>query len=369
MIPTQNAFLRQALEATNLIKQQAPASERMGELHPEQLRIIYERNWFNLFVPRSLGGMEMPLPDALRLLELLARADASFGWTVTLCSGANWFAGFLEDNLANALFEDKQVCFAGSGAVSGTATITPTGYSVSGDWNYATGAPHATVFTANCRLEKDGKPILREDGSAMVKTFVFKRNDVEIRKTWNTLGMKATASHSFSAKALDLPFNSAFVIQPENATLPGLIFRLPFQSFAELTLTANFSGIAIHFLEECRVIYEARIKRQVYAINETCEMLELLGRTTSKLEGTQLIFFDFVEQSWQRGISDGQWNQKDLEKLKQICRELVKQCRQTVNDLFPYCGMIAADPDSEINRIWRDFQTASLHSLFTFGCG
>ena len=29
----------------------------MGQLHPEQLQIIYEQNWFNLFVPKQYGGL------------------------------------------------------------------------------------------------------------------------------------------------------------------------------------------------------------------------------------------------------------------------------------------------------------------------
>jgi hypothetical protein len=42
---------------------------------------------------------------------------------------------------------------------------------------------------------------------------------------------------------------------------------------------------------------------------------------------------------------------------------LVAVSRQAVDELYPYCGLYAAHEGSEINRVWRDFHTASQHSL------
>ena len=67
------------------------ASEQLRKLHPEQLSLIYKQNWFNMYVPKEFGGLALSLPAGLRLEESLAWADGSLGWTVTLCSGANWF--------------------------------------------------------------------------------------------------------------------------------------------------------------------------------------------------------------------------------------------------------------------------------------
>jgi hypothetical protein len=46
---------------------------------------------------------------------------------------------------------------------------------------------------------------------------------------------------------------------------------------------------------------------------------------------------------------------------------LAKQAQHIVNVLYPYCGLRAASPDTEINRVWRDLHTASQHALLTFG--
>jgi alkylation response protein AidB-like acyl-CoA dehydrogenase len=355
--------------AFSLIRQYAVAAEQIGQLHPEQLKLIYDQNWFNLFVPRSMGGLGLSLPEAVRLQEQLARADGSLGWTVTLCSGANWFVGFMEKAVASAFFSDKQVCFAGSGAASGKAIVTEDGYTVSGHWKYATGAPHATAFTANCLIEKNGVLLRQKNGSPLIKAFIFRKEEVELQHNWNTTGMKATASHSFSVKNLHVATNRSFFIDPLDARLPDPVFRFPFQSFAEATLTANFSGMAFHFMDECKLLFEERIKRHGYTIDEACEMLELLGRTRSKLEDTRQLFYDRLGKAWLNGILEKQWNTSHADSLNEACRSMVKLARNAVDDLYPYCGMTAAEQESDINRVWRDFHTASLHTIFTFGCG
>ena len=356
-------------QSVETIRRYAATAEQTGQLHPEQLKLIYEQNWFNLFVPRSMGGLEMQLPEAVRLQEALARADGSLGWTVTLCSGANWFIGFLDEQCTSSFFSDQRVCLAGSGAASGKATATDNGYVVNGHWKYATGAPHATAFTANCVIEKNGEPVLEKDGSPVTRSFIFKRAEVTLHNDWNVTGMKATASQAFSVKALAVAKERCFIIDSEHAVLPGPVYHFPFLPFAEVTLTANYSGMAFHFTDLCKVLFEDRIKRHGYAIKEACEMLEILARSKSKLEDARQLFYDALERTWKAGCSEKQWSAFFLNSLGEACRSLVKLSRRSVDELYPYCGMAASDPNSEINRVWRDFHTASLHGIFTFGCG
>lgn len=73
---------------TSAIRNTAAEAEQLKQLHPAQLQIIHEQKWFQLFVPKQFGGMELRLPEALRLEEAIAWKDGSVGWTVTLCAGA-----------------------------------------------------------------------------------------------------------------------------------------------------------------------------------------------------------------------------------------------------------------------------------------
>src|ERR1700761_4964228 len=130
------------------IRSTAAEAEQMGMLHPEQLRVVYQNKWFKLLVPQTYTGLQITLPNLVRLQEAISWTDGSTGWVVTLCSGAGWFGGFLSPDIAPEVFSDHKVCLAGSGAPGGTAEITDSGYMISGIWKYASGAHHATHITA-----------------------------------------------------------------------------------------------------------------------------------------------------------------------------------------------------------------------------
>src|SRR5688572_2044982 len=150
----------------------AEASRRLTEI---QHNIIVEHQWFNMYVPKNHGGLELQLPEILRYEEAIAWTDGSTGWVVTLCSGAAWFVGFLSPSLIKEVFNNNQVCFAGSGAVTGTAEKTEDCYQISGHWKYATGSLLATVFTMNCFVMENGLQLYEADGSPVIKSFLLKR--------------------------------------------------------------------------------------------------------------------------------------------------------------------------------------------------
>jgi hypothetical protein len=49
--------------------------------------------------------------------------------------------------------------------------------------------------------------------------------------------------------------------------------------------------------------------------------------------------------------------------LQALSMAWVAASRHAVDTLYPYCGLYAARVDSPINRVWRDFHTASQHAL------
>ena len=340
----------------------AGEAERIGHLHPEQLAIVYEQGWFNLFVPRSYGGLELSLPEGLRIEEELARLDGSLGWTVTLCSGANWFVGFLRPEIARKLFADRRVCLAGSGRPDGVARVIrgedgePRGgvgrmsevngeegsawgeYEVTGRWKYATGAPHATAFTANCRIEKDGVLLENEDGSPVVRAFLFLREEVMIQEDWEVIGMIATASHSFAVRGLRVGEDRCFRIDGRAAFLPQAIYQYPFQAFAEATLAVNFLGMATRFIELC-----GEVRERLGMVRET--------------------FYTAVQDSWEECVRGRGVPTELLAAVGEASRQLADESRRLVDELYPLCGLRAARPGTEINRVWRDLHTASQHPL------
>jgi len=361
-VPHPASFIDNHLVKT--IRQFAAEAERIGSLDQQQLAAIYKNHWFDLYVPLEYRGLGLSLPDGLRITESLAWADGSTGWTVTLCSGANWFIGFLQPEIATMFFNNDKVCFAGSGRPSGIAKLIGNGeYEISGRWQYATGSAHASAFTANCHIEKDGRILLNDDGTRMIASFIFLRNEVSIHKDWKGMGMKATSSDSFEVNKVKVNKNRRFMIDENQTVLPGRIYKYPFLQFAESTLSVNISGMAIHFLDLFEEIIKER-KISDHFTEDRRQSLLLRHKTAqNKQQEARLRFYGSLQRSWNESLENGKFMSATLAEVSKESTQLASTSRKVVDDLFSWCGLIAADQDSEINRVWRNLHTAILHPL------
>jgi hypothetical protein len=171
------------------------------------------------------------------------------------------------------------------------------------------------------------------------------------------MGMIATASHSFSVINQRVDGARCFLIDADLAVLPEAVYRYPFLQLAETTLAINLSGMTHRFLELCGLLFNGDQKMDSVR-NHT------LRQRSRKLSEVRETFFGHVSRSWDELMSRAVIEDEVLSAVSESGAQLVKNCRDTINTLYPLCGLSAADTHSEINRIWRNFHTASQHSLF-----
>jgi alkylation response protein AidB-like acyl-CoA dehydrogenase len=349
-----------------IIADHAAQADRDAWLHPAQQALIHERGWLRMLAPRSLGGLEMALPEVVRLEEAIARVDGSMGWTVTLCAGAGWFAGFLAPRLAREILATPQVCLAGSGAPTGYADREGEGWCIAGLWDYASGAPMATHFTFNAILREHGQPLLDAQGNPRIQAFVVPAALVDIVPRWRSIGLRATASHAYRVSGAWVHAEHGFEIDPAKACEQGPLYRFPFLPFAFVTLSANVAGMAFHFVElaeECIAHRRHRFGGQGEPLIEVPAVRALLDATRSQLSDVRSRFYAQLDKTWARAEAGAPVSEQEAAQMQALSMEWVNASRRAVDTLFPYCGLFAMRDDAPINRVWRDFHTASQHAL------
>jgi len=344
----------------DVIRSNAAEAEQLGMLNAAGLDIVYKEKWFRLLVPQAYGGKQISLPELVRLQEAVSWTDGSTGWVVTLCSGAGWFGGFINPDAANIIFNTHNVCLAGSGAASGTAEQTQDGYVLNGAWNYASGAHHATHFTANCIITQNGKQLLDEAGEPIILPFIVDKKNVSLLPTWEYMGMVATGSHSFEMKDVHVPANRRFKIDAQHVKVTGKLYQYPFMQLAEATLAVNLSGMAMHFIDLFREVFKERQHHPRITSSQKELVSHTLLKKTQELNEARSALFWAVDVSWEE-TTDA--NLKDVSRTSRV---LAANVREAVAELYPYCGLKAAETGTEINRVWRDLHTAGQHSLLTF---
>ncbi len=337
--------MRERINITQLRKQCFNAQQFPKEV----LDFIERENLWNIWVPKQYGGLEMSLVEGLKTLRLLAEIDGSLGWTVTLCSGANFFIGNLPPKAANEIFggQASQVCFGGSGGVYGTAEKQGDFYKISGNWHYATGAVYLTHFTLNAKIIEHGKELQNDDGSPMVRSFLLPRNKVKLIKNWNTMGLKASVTHSFEVKEVLVDQKYSFWYNQVQLDYP--IFKIPFTAFADLTLLANYIGMAAHFLEEAKAI---RPQKEWGALEEAIEQVD-----EKMFQSAQEITTAIVDQIICIDTS--------LQEIHTQAVESVQLITKAIFRTYPFLGIAASRESHPINQVFRDYFTATQHHIFT----
>ncbi|MDB5153779.1 MAG: Acyl-CoA dehydrogenase, partial [Mucilaginibacter sp.] len=264
------------------------------------------------------------------------------------------------------VFNDNKVCLAGSGAAGGTADITEIGYIINGTWKYASGAHHATYITANCIIKKDGEPVLDDDGQPLILPFIFDKKDVNILPAWKYIGMVATGSDAFEIKNLAVESNRQFKIDPSAAIVSNPLYQYPFLQLAEATLAVNLSGIAIHFMDLCKGVFNEKMKQPRLTSEQKTFLINEFNRSKNDINLLREYFYEAVDQSWIAIQNNNAVSDEQLNRVSFTSRKLAQLARESVDRLYPLCGLIAASTDTEINRAWRDLHTASQHALLTF---
>lgn len=346
------------------IARHAAAADAARFLHPVQQALLHRRGWLAMLAPRACGGAELALPDAVRLEEAVAAIDGSMGWVLTLCAGAGWFAGFLPPDTARAITGTRRLCVAGSGAPTGHADLEGDGYRIGGHWDYASGAPMATHFTLNAVLREHGRPLLDDAGAPRIRAFIVPAAQVAMVPSWGSIGMRASASHSYRIDSQWLPRDHGFTISPATATADGPLYRFPFYSLAFVTLAANVAGMAAHFLQLARpAIGRRRHAMRGLPLLDVPEVAALLRNKEQAHAAARAHFYGVLERAWRRVAAGMALDEDETAELQNASLALVAVSRLAVDELYPYCGLHAAQEAGELNRVWRDFHTASQHSL------
>ena len=339
----------------------AADADTAGAMGPVQQALLHRRGWLRMLAPRSAGGFELALPQVVRLEERLAAADGSIGWTVTLCAGAGWFAGFLPPALARAIIGTRRVCVAGSGAPTGYADVDGDGFRLDGRWDYASGAPFATHFTLNAVLRERGRVLLDAAGAPRIRAFIVPASEVEVVPSWRSIGLRATASHSYRIDKRWVHADHGFQIDAAHATADGPLYRFPFLSLAYVTLAANAAGMAGHFLELAAPCI-ARRRQPITGIPlmEAPGVAERVQVAQAGFQAARATFYRLLDEAWELVLAG---RAPDAAPLHAASLDWVAVSRKAVDELYPFCGLYAASGDTEINRVWRDFHTATQHTL------
>jgi len=166
---------------------------------------LLDANLFSMLVARSNGGLEVSRAEFFETVEMIAKADGSAGWCLSVCATT----AFVVSKAACA--EVKQEVF-GDGPVALWTSLLPRaqsvaaqgGYRVCGRFGWGSGSSLARwVVVAEGLPDRDGKQWFR--------AYVVPKSDVDCDlESWKPMGLEATASIDYAISDKFVPAYRTF---------------------------------------------------------------------------------------------------------------------------------------------------------------
>lgn len=237
--PAVNGADLTALKAARALAPQIQAYadqiEEQRELPRELVEALLNAGLFHLLLPKKLGGGEVDLMVAMRVIEEVAKTDGSTGWCVMQANTIAWHV--------REAYAQPRAIWANGSRGKGTAVVVEGGYRVTGRWDHSSGCRHATWFLGpGCEVVENGMPRTKPDGTKDIRGFWFPAVAVEIIDTWHATGLRGTGTHDWAVTDVFVP---EIPDQPSSdARSKNPLYRLPGRAVQSTAVSSVALGIA-----------------------------------------------------------------------------------------------------------------------------
>ena len=309
---------------------------------------------FRALVPRSHGGDELAFADALAVIEELARADGSVGWTVMIGAAAPALLGHLPAASFDAVYASgPDVITAGTFNPMGKATPVDGGFRASGRWSFASGCRHAQWFLAHCFVDDGRMPPLR--------MMVLPAADVEIVDTWTTMGIRGTGSHDFTVDGVLVGSDWSFSIF-EHPELDFTLMRIPELCLSTMAFAAVAVGIATGALDEVIALASGKVPMFADATLATNPLFRnQLGRASAALRAARAALVDAAEEAWRMALAGAEFDDLTRARFRSTTTWVVETAAEVVDTAYRAGGGTALYSSSPLQRRLRDIHTLTQH--------
>ncbi|MEU0565302.1 acyl-CoA dehydrogenase family protein [Nonomuraea sp. NPDC005983] len=365
VIPTREQLVDRAAELVPLLQRHARWAEENRRLHEEVVEALSDAGIFKLRRPKRYGGYEADARTLVDVAAELARGDGSASWVASVYWIPGWMACMFPDAVQDEVFAtpDTRVC----GTLSPSAMAAPAegGVTVTGKWQFISGAHHADwqeIIAILVPQEGDPYPIM-----ALVPM-----SDLLVVDDWQTSGLKGTGSVSTVARDLFIPQERVLplpaVLQGQTASkknAESAIYRVPLLPTAAASSVGPVLGLA-------RAAGEAFLKRlpgrkityTAYENQREAPITHLqVADAAQKIDQAEFHAHRLATLVDTKAVEGSDWKIEERARARADLGTVVRLAREAADILATASGGSSIYLDVPIQRISRDVQAVNLHAL------
>jgi indole-3-acetate monooxygenase len=325
---------------------------------------LMQAGLFSIFTPRVFGGLELPPPQALQVVEEVSRLDGSTGWVVSLGFANDLLTCMLPDEGAARVLRNGSALIAGALGFMVRAEPVAGGYCLTGQWPFCSGSRNATWMNVVAPVFDGDTPRMGAAGPEMIAAFLPPA-EVEIVDTWRVTGLRGTGSHdlrvdrAFVPAALTGPF--ALPAGPKAVRVSNLT-QIPFMTAVGIAQSpAVCLGIARHAIDEFQELALHKERPFGPKLSEQVQAQVGLARAEALLGSARSYWYENVEHLWTTATSGGEVSMEDRGRVRLASLTAAENSVAVVDSLYRLAGSTAIFQSSLLERCWRDVHTAAQH--------
>jgi 3-hydroxy-9,10-secoandrosta-1,3,5(10)-triene-9,17-dione monooxygenase len=351
------------------LRERQAACEALGRLPDQTQQEFVTAGFYRILQPRRFGGLELDLPTFFKVMTAVARGCGSSGWVLALTAGhAHTVAALFPEEGQRDLFGPEGE-FRAPMSLNGAAEAKPIdgGYQVSGAWSYVSGCEVGTHFIGVTSVSDSEQRLL----------VVFDRQDIQVVKDWNVLGMRGTGSHRVEVSEIRVPTCRTAPMALDGAGARGAPGRQvhpnPLYAAGRIAsvLWGEMAAVAVGIARGALDIYESELRGRKSSYppfsarsaqpeyqRHFGEAWALVGMADATVERIGQQYMAWARQEVEAGIAFDDLRDAELRLLEQYATSLAADA---VDLMFRTAGTTVTRATSPLQRSFRDMAMIRTH--------
>jgi alkylation response protein AidB-like acyl-CoA dehydrogenase len=335
--------------------------ERTRRIPAALLEKLHDSRLFRMLLPRSAGGDEIEPAVYVAAVEELARHDASIAWNAFVANSSALIAAFLEPAANRAIFADPRSIVSWGPPNASRATAVEGGYRLTGKWDFSSGCRQASWMGAHGHvLEADGTLRLNRFGRPTIRTLLFPAEQATLIDTWQTIGLRGTASDSYSVDDVFVP--ETFSTTREDPTLRcerGPLYAFTMQGLYAAGVAAVAFGIARAMLLEFTTLASRKSPRGLTRLADNAVVQADVARAEARLGSARAYLIETLTAIYAGAGDVAPIELDERARVRLACTNAIQGAAEVADFAYKAAGVDAIFPGSPFERRFRDMHTLS----------
>ena len=334
--------------------------DRLSHIPRDMIATMKRARIFRASTPRCFGGDALAPADFLRVLERIAVADGSAAWVAAFGSANVYLAALPVETQREIYASGPDQVFAGGLYPIQPAAAAAGGWTVSGQWHFASGCKGADWIGVGI----GGAPAASDSPSAgKPLTAVFRAEEVEIVDNWNVVGMQGTGSH-------DLRLKDKFVADPwtfvrgSSAVIDEPLYKYPAVSYqAEVHAAVNV-GLARAALDlAAEISGGTKTTTGAPRLADRAYFRIGLGRAEAQWRSARAFFYQASEDAWDAIMTGHPVTPEQASLLRLSATHAAHVCADVVQQAYRLAGVAAIYRNNRMQHLVRDSMVVTQHAF------